>query len=127
MNPERGEVVLKAGEKEYKLRLSWNALCALEAEFNAPTDEIIGRLEDGLRARELRAVVRVALQAGEGKRFKPDEVGNIIDEAGIVEATGALMRAVTAAFPEALTEKKVEKAFKEAGELAAAEEGEQGN
>ena len=46
-----------------------------------------------------RTVLRAALISGMGKNFTPDQVGDLIDEAGIEPISKALNEAITFAFP----------------------------
>lgn len=99
VNARRGEVGLPAGAQTYKVRFSFNALCALEGEFKEPVTRVFSRLEEDLSVRTLRALLRAGLECGEGKSFHAERVGDIIDEAGVAAVGRAIADAFTAAFP----------------------------
>lgn len=101
-NKNKGEVALKAGEKEYILRFSANALCDLESS----TGKTIMQIMDGVKNIENLSMttVRAMLWAGL-KEHHPEvtimDAGNIIGEISMLGAFNKIAEAAQAAFPDA--------------------------
>ncbi|MCK4302829.1 MAG: hypothetical protein KAY24_01170 [Candidatus Eisenbacteria sp.] len=98
-NPERGIVTLEAGDKEYRIKLGWNAICSIEHELGKTMTEIFEQMEASFCANDFRILLQAALSHGEKKRYQPGDVGDIIDEAGIDAVSRAISEAVKYAFP----------------------------
>jgi hypothetical protein len=94
-NPHRGEVALVAGGATYTLVYNTNAVCALEEQLGQSLAEIVtgmGRLK----------VMRAVLWAGLLERHefgRPEDVGPIMDAAGVPAVVEAVNTAIAAAFP----------------------------
>lgn len=101
-NPNRGEVALLVGDREYKLSFSINAICELEEALDMPVSKVGDILNDPDRIRmsAIRTVVWAALQDHhEGVSAK--EAGQIATDAGIPVVMEAIGKAFALAFPEA--------------------------
>jgi hypothetical protein len=101
-NPDRGEVVLRAGDKDYVLRFGFGALRALEAETDMSIDALSAALNrpEKPKTKLLAAMLRAALLHHHG-HFADDALNALVDEAGILPAGAAVGRALALAFPEA--------------------------
>ena len=95
-NPHRGEVAFKAGDADFTLVYSTNAICELEDALNRGLNAIVADIEK-------LSTVRALLWAGLRTRH-PDTTmagaGEIIDKTGVAAATEAIGRALNAAFPK---------------------------
>lgn len=81
-NPERGEVALTVGGREYTLKLSMNAAAALEKRLGKSVGEIL-RDAGQLKFTAIRLCVWLLLQKYHADDFKTEEsAGNLIDDAG---------------------------------------------
>src|SRR3546814_1678827 len=80
-NAVKGEASLKAGDKEYTLVMSVNALCEAEDVLGMATDEILARYSSGLSVKLLRGLIWAALQTNHPCTV--DEAGEIIEAAGV--------------------------------------------
>lgn len=101
-NPLRGEVPLPCGDQTYMLRFSINALASLEDELDMPIAAVAALLSDEskLRLGTLRLIFRAAL-SDRHPELSLEQVGDIMQAAGINTAAAALGRAFAAAFPSA--------------------------
>src|SRR3546814_5478880 len=88
-NAVKGEASLKAGDKEYTLVMSVNALCEAEDVLGMATDEILARYSSGLSEKLLRGLIWAALQTNHPCTV--DEAGEIIEAAGVPSAKTALV------------------------------------
>ena len=106
-NKQRGEVAFSVecdgSAERFTLRLSTNAMCELEAAFNASIQTVFARLdagEAGVRLTALRTVMRDML--ADRHPDKTDErTGEIMDALGFDEAARLIGEAAQLAFPEA--------------------------
>ena len=93
-NPHRGEVAFKAGDADYTLVYSTNAICELEEALGKGLNAIVADME---RLSTVRALLWAGLRARQ-----PDttmvKAGEIIDLCGVAAATEAIGRALNAAF-----------------------------
>lgn len=101
-NRFKGECALEVGEKTYTLRFGANEIVALEDELGKGVAEIgqmLSAPDYQPTMKEARMFVWLALQA-----HHPDvtllQAGEIINEAGVVEAFSATMTALNNSFPE---------------------------
>src|SRR3546814_13466412 len=101
-NAVKGEASLKAGDKEYTLVMSVNALCEAEDVLGMATDEILARYSSGLSVKLLRGLIWAALQTNHPCTV--DEAGEIIEAAGVPSAKTALEQAILASMPAAEAE-----------------------
>lgn len=114
-NPNRGEVALPVGDREYRLSFSINAICELEEALNMPVSKIADGMNDAgsIRMSMIRTVVWAALQDHhDGVSVK--EAGQIASEAGIPAVMEAIGKAFALAFPEAEDKANPRKAAKRA-------------
>jgi hypothetical protein len=96
-NPDRGEVVLSAGDRAYVLRFGFGALRALEAE----TGRRLADLDlQAVSMDTLAAFLRAGLRAEHGRLDDP-ALEAVVDAAGLPATMEALGRALAAAFPPA--------------------------
>lgn len=100
-NPHRGEVELKAGDKTYILRLTFNGICDLEQVLDMTSAEIdaLVRNPAQVRSAHWRAILWACL------RDKHPEVdlegaGDIIDAVGPEVAVKAIYAALSTSQPE---------------------------
>src|SRR3546814_5014828 len=91
-NAVKGEASLKAGDKEYTLVMSVNALCEADDVLGMATDEILARYSSGLSVKLLRGLIWAALQTNHPCTV--DEAGEIIEAAGVPSAKTALEQAI---------------------------------
>lgn len=101
-NPNRGEVALLVGDREYKLSFSINAICELEDALDIPVAKVADKLNDAanIRMSLIRTVVWAALR-DHHEAVTVKEAGQIATDAGIPVVMEAIGRAFTLAFPEA--------------------------
>jgi hypothetical protein len=104
-NSLRGQVMLKAGEKEYTLSFSINALVSLEDMLDESVNTVAAQLNDStkVRMKTIRALVWAALRDNHSE-VTTDGAGQIIDQAGIPATMAAIATAFTNAFPDAEAE-----------------------
>ncbi|MEP2782303.1 MAG: GTA-gp10 family protein [Pseudoruegeria sp.] len=100
-NAQRGEVALTVGGADYILRLGTNALCNLEDELGGSVVDIFSGLEKGgVSIKLLRSILFWGLTE-QHPELSRDDVGDLIDDAGGVEAVGKLItKAVSAGMPK---------------------------
>lgn len=102
MNPHKGEVQFSAGGKNYTLRFSIDAICALEGETGRGIVALISELQDPdkMSLRLARQVLWAGLQEHHPE-LTVKEAGELIPKAGgmlkVMETFGA---AFSAAFPQ---------------------------
>lgn len=101
-NPNRGQVALKSGDREYMLSYSVNSLCELEDELELPIASIVTTMQnpEKLRMKYVRALMWAGLQD------RHDDVsiidaGLIIGDVGMQSAMEAIRQAFKLAFPDA--------------------------
>lgn len=116
-NRERGEVELKAGDKSYTLRLSFNAIAEIETLLDKGINEIAAMLRnpDDFRIGTWRVMLWGAL-----REFHPgslDDAGEIMGRAGVKATVEALGETMTLGFPEQ-EEENPPKASKAAGKTS---------
>lgn len=96
-NPLRGEVEFTtASGKKHKLRFGTNAQCEIEAEFGVGIGEVVKKLAEEKRLTPLRAILRILL----GGKMSVEQVGDLMDEVGLLEMTALMMQAVGIAQPD---------------------------
>lgn len=89
-------VEFEAGGKVRSLRFGINALCALEKQTGRKVGDIFQSLEGDL------TLFRAVVKAGCGpERLTDDQVGDLIDEIGLVKSADLLKQAFAEAFPQA--------------------------
>lgn len=101
-NPNRGQVALKAGDREYMLSYSVNSLCELEDELELPIASIVTTMNDPekLRMKFVRALVWAGLQ-DHNADVSIKDAGIIIGTVGFQPAMEAVRGAFKIAFPDA--------------------------
>lgn len=106
-NPHRGEVAFKAGDAEYKLSFSINALCELEDALGEGVNAVAAQLSDpaSVRIKTVRAVLWAGLLDNHSG-LSLDDAGRIMSDAGVPATMQAIGRAFAAAFPEPKGEAK---------------------
>lgn len=100
-NPFRGKVPLKAGDEDYELSFSINAICEIEEHFGKPIAEV-GKLMqagDAFQVKTLRFVLWAGLQDNHDDISLKD-AGNIASNAGIEICGEAIGKAFQLAFPQ---------------------------
>jgi cell division protein ZapA (FtsZ GTPase activity inhibitor) len=105
MNSVRGEVAIDVAGKAYKLKFSTNALVEVENIFDRPMAVINQQLD---RLGVLRVMLWAALNCVDPITKKPineqsfslDDVGNLMDAAGMHAIGPALTKALNLAFPK---------------------------
>ena len=96
-NPLRGEAIVLAAGRSYRLVYNVNALCLAEAAMNRTTDAIILALEhDTVDLRNVRAMVWAGLQAEHPCPLSVAE--SLIEEIGFAEAKAAALTGLRGAF-----------------------------
>ena len=79
-NPHKGDVTVKAGDKEYTLRLDFNASCELEAATGKSSFALAKAMEEPT-ASLVRAMLWACLRRHH-RNLSLDEVGDIISDIG---------------------------------------------
>ena len=89
-NKIKGEVTLNLANKEYKARLTIDAIMQIEDACNCGIIKLATRMgEADIRMSEILNVLTPALRGG-GNDFQKKDVIKIVQEAGIVKATAAV-------------------------------------
>jgi hypothetical protein len=106
-NPHRGQVALKAGDREFTLSFSINATCNLEDHFDLPIAKIAKKLEkaDEIRMGDIRAIIWAAL-GDNHPEIDLLEAGRIASAAGTEVVLAAVTQCFIAAFPASEASKK---------------------
>lgn len=91
-------VTIEAGGKSRRLRFSANAFCDLEEATGVSIFNLLDVLDNGPTLTFIRACIWAGLRSSE-EAITLATAGDIIEEIGVLPATGALISAVTAAFP----------------------------
>lgn len=96
-NPLKGEIELRIGDKDYKARLTVDAIMQIEATVGCGILKLAQRMgEADIRLADIIAVLTPALRGG-GKNIQPKDVQKIVADVGIIEATTAVANLLTAA------------------------------
>ena len=86
-NPLKGEIKLSLNKKEYKARLTIDALMQIEDALGQVIIKVAQRMGEGdVRIRDLVTVLLPALRGG-GNDLQQTEINKIVQDAGIVEST----------------------------------------
>ena len=93
-NPHRGEVAFKAGDANYTLVYSTNAICELEDAIGKGLNAIVADME---RLSTVRAILWAGLRSRHSD-ITMAGAGEIIDLCGVAAATEVIGRALNAAF-----------------------------
>lgn len=93
-------VPLQAGGKTYNIRFSFNAIVSLEEKLGKGVDAITRDLTEDLSFKLLRTVMWAGL-VDNHEGITEHVTGQIIDEAGIQNATEAMIKAINGMMPEA--------------------------
>lgn len=105
-NPLRGEVPLKVGDQTYTLVLSWNGLCHLEEATGKSALEVIAEMAvmqadpKRMRYTVLRTLLWSAL-IEHHPTLSVEDAGRIAGAVGVGKVSGALAKAMGAAFTKA--------------------------
>jgi hypothetical protein len=100
-NPARGEYEFVVGDTSYTLVLGSNALCEVEAHLKTRLGEVVKVLESGSPSIEyIRALLWGALRKHH-RGFSIEQVGDIIDRAGMARVGEAIGETMRLAFPDA--------------------------
>jgi len=101
MNLLKGEVPLKAENKEYKLKFTTNALCELEDLLDMGISEILqASLGDILTLKQVRGMLYCACMEYHREEVSLEFAGQIIDVAGYKETWTAVVNAIAACLPD---------------------------
>lgn len=97
----RGEVKIKAGEKEYTFRYPWNSLVKLYAVTGKTSAELIATLSnsDDVSPELIRTFVWAGLIHAHPEMTE-EMAGDVIDEGGMSEVIGAAAKSFAGAFPQ---------------------------
>ena len=86
-NPLKGEIKLSLNKKEYKARLTIDALMQIEDALGQGIIKVAQRMGEGdVRIRDLVTVLLPALRGG-GNDLQQTQINKIVQDAGIVEST----------------------------------------
>lgn len=93
-NPERGEVSMDIAGTTYTLKLSMNAAVALERKLKKRIGQLLAEV-NALGLDATRTMVWLLLQKHHAADFKTeDAVGNLIDDAGGIQAFFETLKAL---------------------------------
>ena len=97
-----GAVLFDVGGRQYKMVLSINALCTLEANLGASVSTIVGMLgsSENVRLSDIRTVFWATLLDHQPDTDKVS-AGALMDALSLPRVMALIMTAVTRAFPEA--------------------------
>lgn len=105
MHP-RGEVTFEANGQVWRMRFGINALADMEERTGLSVNEVFAALDgNAVRVSMLRTVVQAGLSRHHGD-LTTVQVGDLIDEIGLVKMAELLGEAVKGAFPDAVGEAK---------------------
>ncbi len=112
-NPLKGEITLDLAGKEYKARLTMNAIMQIEDACGCGIIKLATKMSEAdIRMSEIISVLLPALRGG-GNDLQHNDVLNIVEKAGIVKATSAvanlLAKTLTDDSEEETDEGKLEK------------------
>lgn len=98
-NPQRNEVVVTIGDKEFLTRASFTFIAEIEEYFDAPLASIIfDRLQNGkIKIVDLSVIIAAGIR-GAGGNISMSEIQEALAEAGTVAATEALVTLIMTAF-----------------------------
>jgi hypothetical protein len=86
-NPLKGEIKLSLNKKEYKARLTIDALMQIEDALGQGIIKVAQRMGEGdVRIRDLTTVLLPALRGG-GNDLQQSDINKLVQDAGIVETT----------------------------------------
>lgn len=91
-------VTIEVGGKARRLRFSANAFCDLEEATGVSIFNLLDVLDNNPTLTFIRACIWAGLRSSDDD-ISTTAAGEIIDEIGVLPATAALIKAVTAAFP----------------------------
>jgi hypothetical protein len=95
-------VAFEALGERHELRFDFNALCQIEADFDAPIALVMPRIGGGNGKSPPRmGDIRRFFRAGLGADATDDLAGRIIGDLGLEKAMGLMEQALALAFPEA--------------------------
>lgn len=94
-NPARGEVAFRVEDEDYVLKFTTNAICKVEKELEEGLNSIVQNMQ---RVTTIRALLWAGLHFYRPNLTVP-QTGDIIDRVGLGQATEAVGKALTAAFP----------------------------
>ena len=102
MNSLQGEVPLKCGEREYKLKCSTNSLCFLEDLLKMGIQEIlIAASSEVLNLNQVRKMLYCAAMEHHEKEIKDlNDAGKVMDEAGSQNVWVATVKATALSLPD---------------------------
>jgi hypothetical protein len=94
-NPLKGEVNLSLGGKDYKARLTIDAIMQVEQSVGCGILKLAQRMADAdVRVTDIIAVLTPALRGG-GNNVQPKDVTKIVESAGLVDSTQAVATLLT--------------------------------
>lgn len=94
-NPMKGEIQLSLGGKDYKARLTIDAIMQIEASVGCGILKLAQRMADAdVRVTDIISVLTPALRGG-GNNFQPKDVTKIVEESGLIDATQAVATLLT--------------------------------
>jgi len=100
MNLLKGEVSLKAGDKEYKLKFTTDALCELEERLDMAISEIIPLIgRNILRIKQIQVMLYCACMCHH-EEVDLSAASAIVNEVGYTEAGIIVVKAMAASLPD---------------------------
>tara|TARA_R100000426_G_C4764530_1_gene88493 strand:- start:54 stop:407 length:354 start_codon:yes stop_codon:yes gene_type:complete len=95
VNKLKGEILLNLAGKEYKARLTMNAIMQIEDACNCGILKLATRMSEGdIRMSEIVAVLLPALRGG-GNDLSQNDIIKIVGKSGIVQSTTAVANLLT--------------------------------
>jgi hypothetical protein len=86
-NPLKGEIKVSLNNKEYKTRLTIDALMQIEDALGQGIIKVAQRMGEGdVRIKDLTTVLLPALRGG-GNDLQQSDINKLVQDAGIVEST----------------------------------------
>lgn len=100
-NPHKGEVSFRAGDKDYTLRFSVDALAELETALDRNINSIASEIQDptNFSVKTLRTIFWAGLQ--DRHRMSFDDARDVLRALSMAQAVELVSKAFTLAFPEA--------------------------
>lgn len=94
-NPMKGEVEVKLGKETYPCRLTIDSLIKIETELDSGILQLTQKIANAeMKVTELSVVLRYAIRGG-GKDVSEKDVHNIIQNAGLIDASTAVANLLT--------------------------------
>lgn len=105
-NKLRGEVLINLAGTEYKARLTMHGIMGIEANIGMGLLALAQKMGEGdIMVSQLIKVLTPALRGG-GNDLQEKDVINLVQEAGLVKATGAVAQLVAEALSDTTSEEQ---------------------